>query len=142
MGSHITTGRVLQQTQPSPNFKPNVRIRNESNLRSSELSKNGSPIERNSKLLKSADKGAFLSNPVRESQGNESMARPSRESKIPKGIGEIVIKTYDRIKTSLESKSSPKDNHHVPGSIFSIKSPGLHHEVKDQTNIMHMRNRT
>jgi hypothetical protein len=59
------------------------------------------------------------------------MIKPSHESKIPNGIGEIVIKTYDRIRTSngthFETSITPKnDIHSVTGApIFVIKSPGL-----------------
>lgn len=57
------------------------------------------------------------------------MAKPSRESKIPKGIGEIVIKTYDRVRTSLGTTiggaPTPKEDNPMSTSIFLIKSPGL-----------------
>ena len=62
------------------------------------------------------------------------MAKPSRESKIPKGIGEIVIKTYDRVRTSLGTTigiPSPKEDNPISTSIFLIKSPGLQNEIKE-----------
>lgn len=75
-------------------------------------------MDRNSKILKS-DKGAVV---VRESQGNESMmAKQSKESKIPKGIGEIVIKTIDRVRTSFGTtlgNPTPKEDNPISTSIF------------------------
>jgi leucyl aminopeptidase len=72
------------------------------------------------------------------------MGKPSRESKIPKGIGEIVIKTIDRVRTSFGTtlgNPTPKEDNPISTSIFLIKSPGLQNEIKEQTNIMHMRNK-
>ena len=82
---------------------------------------------------------------VRESQGNESMGKPSRESKIPKGIGEIVIKTIDRMRSSLGTTlghPTPKEDIPLSTSIFLIKSPGFQNEIKEQTNMMQLRNKT
>jgi hypothetical protein len=56
----------------------------------------GTVGERNSKLLLKSERV--------ESQHNDSLIRPSKDSKIPNyGIGEIVIKTYDRVKSSIGS---------------------------------------
>jgi len=62
------------------------------------------------------------------------MGKPSKESKIPKGIGEIVIKTIDRVRTSFGTtlgNPTSKEDHPISTSIFLIKSPGLQNEIKE-----------